>query len=61
MDRRAYAPVINAESGMTKHHDTVVVVSGHPAERGTFEFYLSTMEMEHLRDDPRFRDQSIRT
>ncbi|MHB1089814.1 MAG: CaiB/BaiF CoA transferase family protein [Ilumatobacteraceae bacterium] len=43
-------PVLTVADG------TVVVVSGHPAERGTFEFYLAAMEMEHLRDDPRFSD-----
>jgi len=47
-------PVLTVADG------TVVVVSGHPAERGTFEFYLATMEMEHLRDDPRFRDVELR-
>lgn len=43
-------PVLTVADG------TVAVVSGHPAERGTFEFYLAAMEMEHLRNDPRFRD-----
>ncbi|MEK7292087.1 MAG: CoA transferase, partial [Actinomycetota bacterium] len=43
-------PVLTVADG------TMVVVSGHPAERGTFEFYLAAMEMEHLRDDPRFAD-----
>lgn len=47
-------PVLTVADG------TVVVVSGHPAERGTFEFYLAAMEMEHLRDDPRFRDVELR-
>ncbi len=41
---------------LTLADDTMVVVSGHPAERGTFEFYLAAMEMEHLRNDPRFSD-----
>lgn len=39
---------------LTLADDAMVVVSGHPAERGTFEFYLAAMEMEHLRNDPRF-------
>lgn len=47
-------PVLTVADG------TVVVVSGHPAERGTFEFYLAAMKMEHLRDDPRFRDVELR-
>ncbi len=41
---------------LTLADDAMVVVSGHPAERGTFEFYLAAMEMEHLRNDPRFSD-----
>jgi crotonobetainyl-CoA:carnitine CoA-transferase CaiB-like acyl-CoA transferase len=47
-------PVLTVADG------TMVVVSGHPAERGTFEFYLAAMEMEHLRDDPRFSDVELR-
>ena len=39
---------------------TIVVVSGHPAERGTFEFYLEAMQMQHLREDPRFGDVASR-
>jgi crotonobetainyl-CoA:carnitine CoA-transferase CaiB-like acyl-CoA transferase len=45
---------------LTVADGTVVVVSGHPAERGTFEFYLAAMEMEYLRDDPRFTDVELR-
>lgn len=41
---------------LTLADGAVVVVSGHPGERGTFEFYLAAMEMDHLRDDPRFSD-----
>ena len=33
-----------------------VLVSGHPAERGTFEYFLRAFEIEHLADDPRFVD-----
>lgn len=45
---------------LTLADGAMVVVSGHPAERGTFEFYLAAMEMEHLRDDPRFSDVELR-
>jgi len=47
-------PVLTVADG------TIVVVSGHPAERGTFEFYLEAMQMQHLRDDPRFDDVASR-
>ena len=30
------------------------IVSGHPAERGTFEFFLKAMDRPALADDPRF-------
>lgn len=33
-----------------------VVVSGHPAERGTFDFFVAAMEQPHLLNDPRFTD-----
>ena len=33
-----------------------VVVSGHPAERGTFDFFVGAMEQPHLLTDPRFTD-----
>ena len=45
---------------LTVADGTIVVVSGHPAERGTFELYLAAMEMEYLRDDPRFIDLELR-
>lgn len=45
---------------LTVADGTKVVVSGHPAERGTFELYLAAMEMEYLRDDPRFIDVELR-
>ena len=38
----------------------VVIVSGHPAERGTFELFLGALELEHLQDDPRFVDVASR-
>lgn len=37
-----------------------VIVSGHPAERGTFEFFLAAMERLDLADDPRFTDVASR-
>ena len=37
-----------------------VVVSGHPAERGTFELFLRALSLEHLADDPRFVDVAAR-
>ncbi|MGI9646586.1 MAG: CaiB/BaiF CoA transferase family protein [Ilumatobacteraceae bacterium] len=33
-----------------------LVVSGHPAERGTFELFLAAMDRMDLADDPRFTD-----
>jgi crotonobetainyl-CoA:carnitine CoA-transferase CaiB-like acyl-CoA transferase len=33
-----------------------LVVSGHPAERGTFEFFVAAMDRRDLADDPRFVD-----
>jgi crotonobetainyl-CoA:carnitine CoA-transferase CaiB-like acyl-CoA transferase len=37
-----------------------VVVSGHPAERGTFELFLGALGLEDLQDDPRFADVASR-
>ena len=37
-----------------------VVVSGHPAERGTFELFLRSLGLEQLADDPRFTDVADR-
>ena len=34
----------------------VLVVSGHPAERGTFDLFLRALRLEHLADDARFAD-----
>ena len=42
-------PVLTAGDG------TIVVVSGHPAERGTFDFFVAAMENPALLDDPRFK------
>lgn len=43
-------PVLTVADG------TTVVVSGHPADRGTFEFYLQAMDRTDLAADPRFAD-----
>ena len=37
-----------------------LVVSGHPAERGTFDFFLAAMGRPELVDDPRFVDVAVR-
>ena len=37
-----------------------VLVSGHPAERGTFEYFLRAFDIEHVADDPRFVDVASR-
>jgi len=37
-----------------------LVVSGHPAERGTFDFFIAAMGMPELADDPRFVDVAAR-
>ncbi len=37
-----------------------LIVSGHPAERGSFELFLSAMERPDLADDPRFVDVASR-
>ena len=37
-----------------------IVVSGHPAERGTFELFLRALKLEHLAADPRFLDVAAR-
>ena len=39
---------------------TAIVVSGHPAERGTFELFLRALSLEPLADDPRFADVAAR-
>ncbi len=43
-------PVLRAANGET------VIISGHPAERGTFERYMSAIDRPDLIDDPRFAD-----
>ena len=47
-------PILSVADG------TVVVISGHPAERGTFEIMVKAMNRPHLLDDPRFVDVSTR-
>jgi CoA:oxalate CoA-transferase len=37
-----------------------LVVSGHPAERGTFDFFIAAMGRADLADDPRFVDVAAR-
>jgi len=37
-----------------------LVVSGHPAERGTFDFFVAAMDRRDLADDPRFVDVASR-
>jgi CoA:oxalate CoA-transferase len=37
-----------------------LVVSGHPAERGTFEFFVAAIGRPELLDDPRFVDVATR-
>jgi crotonobetainyl-CoA:carnitine CoA-transferase CaiB-like acyl-CoA transferase len=39
---------------------SIVVISGHPAERGTFEIMVKAMNRAHLLDDPRFAEVSTR-
>ena len=37
-----------------------VVISGHPAERGTFDMFLAAMDAPELAQDPRFSDVASR-
>jgi CoA:oxalate CoA-transferase len=41
---------------LTTANGEALVVSGHPAERGTFELILAAMGRPELADDPRFGD-----
>jgi crotonobetainyl-CoA:carnitine CoA-transferase CaiB-like acyl-CoA transferase len=43
-------PVLTAANG------EALVISGHPAERGTFELYMTAIGRTDLIDDPRFAD-----
>jgi crotonobetainyl-CoA:carnitine CoA-transferase CaiB-like acyl-CoA transferase len=47
-------PVLTAANGET------VVISGHPAERGTFNTFITAIERRDLFDDPRFADVPTR-
>jgi crotonobetainyl-CoA:carnitine CoA-transferase CaiB-like acyl-CoA transferase len=39
---------------MTVANGESLIVSGHPAERGTFDLFIAAMEQPELADDPRF-------
>ena len=47
-------PVLRAANGQT------VIVSGHPAERGTFAKYMGAIGRPDVVDDPRFADVAAR-
>ena len=47
-------PVLTTADGVTS------VVSGHPAERGTFDFFVAAMKKPHLLGDPRFKTVETR-
>ncbi|MGZ4672266.1 MAG: CaiB/BaiF CoA transferase family protein [Ilumatobacteraceae bacterium] len=47
-------PVLTAANGES------VVISGHPAERGTFQRYMTAIGRPELIDDPRFADVPLR-
>jgi crotonobetainyl-CoA:carnitine CoA-transferase CaiB-like acyl-CoA transferase len=47
-------PVLTVADG------SVVVGSGHPADRGTFELFVAAMERPDLLEDPRFVDTETR-
>ncbi|MFV0308919.1 MAG: CaiB/BaiF CoA transferase family protein [Desertimonas sp.] len=40
--------------------ETQMIVSGHPAERGTFELFVAALGLDEIRDDPRFVDVAAR-
>jgi len=47
-------PVLKTKDGV------ISIVSGHPAERGTFDFFVAAMQTPHLLDDPRFKSVETR-
>ena len=47
-------PVLTVADG------SMVVVSGHPAERGTFDFFVAAMQQPELLNDSRFGDVATR-
>ena len=46
--------VLTTKDGITS------VVSGHPAERGTFDFFVAAMQATHLLNDERFKTVALR-
>ncbi|MFM8776829.1 MAG: hypothetical protein ACKOEH_08135, partial [Actinomycetota bacterium] len=36
------------------------IVSGHPAERGTFDYFVAAMQKPEMMKDPRFADVASR-
>jgi crotonobetainyl-CoA:carnitine CoA-transferase CaiB-like acyl-CoA transferase len=46
--------VLTTKDGITS------VVSGHPAERGTFDFFIAAMQAPHLLNDERFKTVALR-
>ncbi len=46
--------VLTTKDGITS------VVSGHPAERGTFDFFVGAMQAPHLLNDERFKTVTLR-
>jgi CoA:oxalate CoA-transferase len=51
---RSYQP--GEYAVVTVANGEIVVVSGHPAERGTFDRFVDAMDRRDLLDDPRFAD-----
>ncbi len=45
---------------LTTRDGVTSVVSGHPAERGTFDFFVAAMQQPKLLDDPRFKTVALR-
>jgi crotonobetainyl-CoA:carnitine CoA-transferase CaiB-like acyl-CoA transferase len=55
---RSYQP--GEYAVVTVANGEIVVVSGHPAERGTFDRFVDAMDRRDLLDDPRFTDVAAR-
>ena len=47
-------PILESKDGQQ------IVVSGHPAERGTFDLFVTAMKRPQMYDDPRFADVASR-
>ena len=45
---------------LTTRDGVTSVVSGHPAERGTFDFFVAAMQQPQLLEDSRFKTVSLR-